>query len=275
MAELTVFSRRDEEPPPFSAAEPKAAPPPPQVLPRTISTPPGPPWEQARAARLEARHGAPLPLAEVAWRLRRLEPWAPGRPGRYVAFYVRERELKARFTTVVEVDGRPIEVEFRPAADQRQQAKVATYVVLAALATGLLGAGATAFALHARSQAEARLADAEQTAAVKLRAARGLQRRQDAARRLHAAQGASAPVAGALADLGWASVARSPDSHILAVHWDHGLLAVETRGEASPFPQAEPGVVRPGGQIRPGVYLWGVKPPKSATRSATAGGATP
>lgn len=275
MAELTAFPRRDDDAPPIGGAQVDPGHAQPQVLPRTISTPPGPPWEQARAARLEARHGAPLPLTEVVWRLRRVEPWSPGRPGRYAAFYVRERELKARFTSVVEVDGRPVEVEFRPAADQRLQIRTAAYGALAVLGVGLLCAGAAAFALHARSQTEARLATAEQTAAVKLRAARSLQKRADAARRLHAVQGAAAPVDVAMADLGWASVARSEEANIVAVHWDHGLLAVETKGDASPFPQAEPGVVRPGGQIRSGIFLWGVKPPKTASRAAPPGGFTP
>ena len=275
MAELTAFPRREDSdaPPPGGPQDQVSAHP--QVLPRTIATPPGPPWEQARAARLEARHGAPLPLTEVIWRLRRLEPWAPARPGRYVAFYVRERELKTRFTAKVEVDGRPTEVEFRPAADQRQQARGLAYIGLVALISVGLGAGAVGFSLHTRSEAESRLAAAEQAAAVKLRAARALQKRADAARRLHAAQGAAAPVASALRDLAWASVSRSPEANILAVHWDHGLLAIETKGDASPFSQAEPGVVRPGGQIRPGVYLWGVKPPKTPGRAPTAGGPTP
>jgi hypothetical protein len=274
MAEVTVFSRRDDETP-TDPPEVEAAPTTPQVLPRTISTPPGPPWEQARAARLEARHGAPLAIADVAWRLRRLEPWAPGRPGRYAAFYVRVRELKTRFTAIVEIDGRPMEIEFRPEAEQRQRVQAATYVALAILGTSLLSAGAIAFALHARSEAEMRLAASEQVAAGKLRAARVLQRRQDATRRLHAAQGAAAPVASVMADLGWASVSRAADSQVVAVHWDHGLLAVEARGDTSPFPQADGSVVRPGGLIRPGVYLWGVKPPKAASRPTSAAGIAP
>ena len=64
-------------------AEPKAERPQPQVLVRVIVTPPGAPWEQARAAKLDAQHGAPLPISELIHQLRRLAPWAPGRPGRY------------------------------------------------------------------------------------------------------------------------------------------------------------------------------------------------
>ena len=68
--------------PPRSAAGPT-------IFVRTFTTPPGLPWDQSRVAMLEVRSGAPLPLGEVIYQLRRLDPWFVGRSARYAAFYVR------------------------------------------------------------------------------------------------------------------------------------------------------------------------------------------
>ena len=80
----------------------------PQVFARAIVTPPAPPWEQIRAANLEARHGAPLPLAELMHRVKRLSGWAPGRPGRFAVFYVRSKEFRSPFEAKVDVDGQTV-----------------------------------------------------------------------------------------------------------------------------------------------------------------------
>src|SRR5688572_20809131 len=85
---------------------------PPQVFVRTFSTPSGLPWEQARAARLDAEHGAPLPLRDLLHRVKRLSPWSPGAVGRYAVFYVRRRDYRGAFETTVDVDGQPVRVTF-------------------------------------------------------------------------------------------------------------------------------------------------------------------
>ncbi len=251
------FLPRDEDAPP---SDPTAAP---QVFPRTFTTPPGPPWEQGRAAALEARHGAPLPLAEVAYRLRRLGRWAPGKAGRYAAFYVRTREFTARFTAVVEVDGRPFEVEFRPEADRKAQVRTVTVGLAIGIATLAMAGGGLFAAQQARVAAEERLSTAELAAAAKLKLGRTLQRQRDAERRLQAAQGSAEPLDNVLADLTWASASRAPEAWLAAAHWDHGLLAVEVRGSVPPFQQTQPGTLRSGGQVRPGVFLWALKPPRT------------
>ena len=56
---------------------------PPQVFVRVFQAPAGMPWEQGRAARLEARHGSPLPIADVMHQVKRLGAWSLGQPGRY------------------------------------------------------------------------------------------------------------------------------------------------------------------------------------------------
>jgi hypothetical protein len=126
-----------------AAEPPHAAPSPeppaePNVFVRTLSTPPGLPWEQARVADLEARHGSPLPIAEVVYRLRRLEGWRPGSPGRFAAFYVLAAEVDGRLEATAQVEGREIAVTFvtggaRIAEAGRSALRVVAIVAVAGL----------------------------------------------------------------------------------------------------------------------------------------------
>jgi len=240
--------------------------PPPTVLTRTISVPPGPPWEQARAANLEARHGAPLPISELVFQIRRLDSWAPGRAVRYAVFYVRERELTARFSTIVEVDGRPLAVEFRPAGDRAEQVRLLTQGAVFVVVLISIVAGSVLVGHQVRAAADVRLEAAERLAATRLRQAKVVQKQLDEQRRLEIAVGSSDPVTQVLADLTWASAQRAPEARLAAVHWEHGLLAVETRSEVAPFVDANG--LRAAGRIRPGVWLWGAQPPRWPDRAA-------
>src|SRR4051812_4519545 len=93
----------------------------PQVFKRVIATPSGPPWRQVRAAQLEARHGAPLPIGELMFRLKRIAPWSLGQPGRFAAFYIRTREYRSAFEAIVDVEGTPVTVAFGASAKQGRQ----------------------------------------------------------------------------------------------------------------------------------------------------------
>jgi hypothetical protein len=240
------------------------APGPPQaerkVFSRTISTPPGAPWDQARAAGLEARVGAPLPLGEVVYRVRRLEAWSPGRPARHAAFYVRARDVGEGFETTVQVDGRAVKVSFLSPVEQARRARRSLIMISIAAATALLIFGAVAAAVGARASAEARLAGLEQTAAAQLRAARAYQRLKVQTRMLNAAGARGSSVSDYLADLAWASAAKAPDAHIDALHWQHGYMCVEVRGDVAPFAGGDRTVIKADKPIQPGLWLYGVAP---------------
>jgi hypothetical protein len=234
-------------------------PPDPKVLVRTIPTPPGLPWDQARAARLEAVHGAPLPMADIVFRLQRLDPWRPGAPGRYVAFYVLARELTGRLDTTVEVDGRILPVSFLTPAQQRVQARrVLTIGVAAGLAVFVVTASVGA-AFAKRSQAEATLSALETRAATRLRAVEVRQKLKTQNRALEAQPDRGGRIRDALSDIAWASAAKSPEAHIEQLHWEPGLLAVEVRGTPAPFGANEDRAVQKAAKpVRHGVWLWGV-----------------
>lgn len=232
-----------------------AAPPaPPPVLTRTISAPPGWPWEQTRSAALEARHGAPLPIAQMYLRLRRLTPWRAKQPASFVAFYVRAAEIATRFETVVEVEGRTMTVMFEPpqaVADRARRSLVAGLAVAGVVA---LLTVSTAGALLARAEGERQLSAMERDVAVRLRRAETLQAARRDSGTLTLVQPGDRLVA-PVTDLAWAMAARAPDARIEAWRWDHGAAVVEARGDAPPFVDPRRAMSREG-SARPGVWRW-------------------
>jgi len=239
--------------------------PPPQVFVRALTTPPGAPWEQHRAAHLDARHGAPLPIADLMHQVRRLDRWGPGRAGRFAAFYVRAREYREPFETSVEVDGQPVKVRFgTPAQDLRRLQQIGAVLAGIVLCGAVLGTG-TMLALGARGEAAAQLEADEQLARARLKTAEAFRNRAYQARDLRALVGQARPLADVVADLSWVATSKTPEARVVGIHWERGLLAVEARGEQAPFLAVDRPLERSAGPLRPGVWLWAVGRPGSRT----------
>ncbi len=239
-----------------------------KVFVRTISAPSGWPWEQQRAASLDARHGAPLPLGEVAMQLRRIEAWRPGQAARYAAFYIRRTEVRGRLETQVDLAGQPQRITFLAAGEQRRLARrfaitaAAAFVVVAAIALSVVTA------VLSRDRAEAQLQTAEAAAVQKLRQARAIRTLRAQSEALDAADRGER-LDTVLADLAWASTAKTPEARIEAWRWRGGLMAVEARGDASPFTTTDRLVQKAPRPLRKRVWLWGVGPaPRSGPISA-------
>lgn len=232
---------------------------PPQVFSRAFTVPAGMPWVQMRAARLEVRHGAPLPITELLHQVRRLGAWSPGRPARFAAFYLRSREFHKPFETSLEIEGQTLKVAFGAAGEQFERAqRVGVLAAIGGLALVIL-LGGIGMSLKARSEVDTQTTQAEQQLATKVHAFKTLQRRTDQAQALKRAVGRARPVSDVLTALSWASASKSAEARIVAVHWDHGLLAVEVRGETAPFIAGSRTVERSPRPIRNGVWLWGVQ----------------
>lgn len=240
----------------------------PKVFVRALSTPAGLPWDQARAAALEARLGAPLPIGELAYQLRRLDRWSPGAPSRWAAFYIRTEAVGDRFEANPVVDGQPVPVVFTSRAERRRRSRkflrVATSMGLAIVIC--LGAGVSALSIRGRAEAE--LANAEQVATARLTLARRLHRLKAQTRALDGASLRERNLGTALADLAWAAAAKAPDARLLAVHWDHGLMVFEVKGETVPFTSADRAIKKAEKAVAPGVTLWGVGPAVTSSDSA-------
>jgi hypothetical protein len=239
---------------------PEAKTPEPKIFVRSVSAPAGMPWSQARIAALEARLGAPLPLHEVVYQLQRLETWRWGQPARYATFYVRAREVGDALSTTIEVDGRPISVQFLSKAEQARRGRSLLIVALIAAGFAALLVAAITTALAARAASAERLADVEHLAMSRLKAAESEERLKEQTRALNAAGIEPHRMSDVFKDLNWASAAKSPAAHIQALHWDHGYLAVEVRGDAEPFAQTDRTIVKVAKPIRAGTWLWGITP---------------
>jgi hypothetical protein len=256
------------DPPPADAA---AAPPVPQVFTRAFVTPAALPWDQMRAAQLEARHGAPLPLPDLLHKIRRLDGWAPGRQGRFAVFYVRRRDFQTPFETTLDVDGQAVRVAFGRTGGAGPKVSGSALATAAAVGVAFaVAAGAVTVAWSARQSAEAELAQLEQRAEAKLRMARKAQAAREQDRALASAQGQGARPEDVLADLAWVSRVRFPDARVVAVHWDRGLIALESRGEAAPVAAVGADLVRSERPLRPGVWLWGLSRASGATAAPVA-----
>ena len=230
----------------------------PQVLLRAVTTPPAPPWDQSRAADMEARLQAPLPAEVVSWRMRRSEAWRPGQPGRYIVAYVRRSDVGEGFSTLETFEGRSYPFEFLPPGQREATIRRFTLAAAGAGAVTLVATFAVVAAIQARGEAEVRLNSVELTVA--RRQAQAVSQ-AELARRDQTLAGAGLDAqrpARALSDLAWVAQNRSEGVGIEAALWEPGLTAVEVRGDQQPFTAVDRMLRRAARPVRPGVSLWGI-----------------
>jgi hypothetical protein len=235
----------------------------PQVFTRVIATPPGPPWRQSRMAMLEARQSAPLPIAEVAYRLRRLGLW-DSRAGRFAAFYVRASDFTESFTSDVQVDGETFSLRMTHPSDERRQSRLAAIIGASASVLLVVLTAAILNASSQRAQLSQSLDTAERQASSRLRAAQGLHRRWSQATTLQAVSREDFSVSRVIADLNWVSANRTAGTRIEAFHWERGVLAVESAGAAPPVEAWDRPLIRSARPVRPGVWAWAALAAKPA-----------
>jgi hypothetical protein len=243
----------------------------PTIFVRSIAAPAGAPWDQRRAATLDAKLGAPLPLSEVVYKLWRLEAWAFRRPSRFAVAYVRAREIGDRFDATAVVDGRPIRVRLYSMREQARRARVVAISVGVAIVGVLLVGGALAQALATHAEVNVKLAAAEQALAAREREAETLDRLTDQTRWLNASHVQGQSLSDVLGDIAWASAAKNPAAHIDAIHWERGLMGITVRGDAAPLAQTERTEIKVAKPLRPGVWLWVVGPAGAAAGPPSVG----
>jgi hypothetical protein len=199
-------------------------------------------------------------LAEVTYQLRRLEPWAMGRPARFAAFYVRTEEAGKSLERTLQVNGRPVRVRFLSTAERNRRARRLGLVALAAGSLALVTSGAITSALAVRQETATRIDTLGQIATARHKAMREAERQRLIAQSLDAEGVKNLKLSNVLADLAWASAAKAPEARIEAVHWDHGHMAFEVRGDGAPFLASDRTVIKASKPVRPRVWLWGVEP---------------
>lgn len=232
----------------------------PQVFVRAITAVAAMPWDQVRAVRLEATLNAPMPLTEVAFVIRRLTPWRPKSPSRFAVVYARHADIGDGLTVTADLDGQAVPVHFPSPARQRARVRLLLATIgVAALATFLL-ISVTAAIWMTRSEASQRLELLEQQADRRLHEARTTARNTAQAEALDALGLREHRASAVLDELAWTAKARKGDARIEAFHWENGVLAVEARGEETPFAATDRPVRRSERPVRAGVWLWGVDP---------------
>jgi len=238
-----------------------------RVFGRSISVPPGFPWDQAKAARLEARVSSPLPAHEVALQMRRLDAWAPGRPARYAAFYARRADVRAGLSELVEIDGVPLEVLFASpeTAARRRTTVIAIAASVAAFVSVLVvSVGA---AMTARCDAEEQVSRLELSIDQRTHALAVRSKSLNEARALDNSGLADRDIDHVLNDLAWVGANKGADVRFLSWYWDRGVMAVEVRGSAPPFSASDREIRRAEKPTQRGVWLYGIASAKASNAS--------
>lgn len=218
---------------------------------RTLSVPPATPWDQAKAARLEAHRNAPVRNLRVE--VKRLGHWKPGKGARFAAIYARTDQISKGLTTRTRVEGQVVKVRF---AQEGEPARRAGLVAAFSIAAGgvVIALIALSAAFDVRAERERGIAEAEDIAALlEPGAAEG----SDRAEAMEAVSGMAdrgEPLEVVLGDLAGLASSRDAGVSVEAVHWRPEGLAVEVRGDDTPF-IAEP-AERSSRPIRPGVWVW-------------------
>jgi hypothetical protein len=247
-----------EEPDEESYIEPA-----PQPFARVLTAPPGLPWEQARAAGLEAKIGAPLPISQLSWQLRRLEPWRNGKAARFAAVYVRADAVKDRFEAKVDADGKPLTVVFLSSREQVRRTRVLAAVAGAFAISAFAAVTGTGLALDTRADSAARLTLIERMARQRMARSERAARLAIQDRALAAEDVDGRRLADFLDDVAWASQAKADGARVRGLHWQEGYLAIEARGDQPPVADPRRPTEKFGKPVRDGVFLWAVAPERA------------
>lgn len=218
---------------------------------RAIHTPPGLPWDQHRAAELEARAGSPVTDPMIRITIRRLTPWRPRKAGRFEATY--ERPAPVVIQPFQRDPTRSDLPSWLRGDDSRlakwvPRAAVAGAVGLSLMAALVLGQMRQAETGTAAAAMEARLAELE-IAVVQSEAALRNQALVDSA----GLTGRSLETF--LDDLGWASRTLSSEAEVSHLGWDEAGLTISTSGPENPFGSSDRAVER-SGMASTGATIW-------------------
>jgi hypothetical protein len=231
----------------------------PKIFPRILTSPPGLPWDQSRAAMLDARLNAPMPIGELVVQLRRLSPWRPGEAGRFVAFYARRVDIEGGLVESVLVDGAAFLVRFETEAAQAARRLLVIGIAGAIGVTAALLFTGVSLALANREDAQMQMTRLEAEITARNHALNARNRDLAEARNIDNADLTGRDLDHLLTDLAWTDAAKAPDLRLLGWFWDKGYMAVEVRSPA-PFPSADRPVRRNDKPTRQGVWLYGISP---------------
>jgi len=223
---------------------------------RVVTAPPAWPWDQVRAARLEAQHTSPVSGDDVVVVVRRLKPWGFGQDGKFVAIYLRAMDIRQGLKFDIDVQGQHLTIDM-PSPEQKARQSSARAWVMAfggVLAIGLL---LMIMLTVQRRAAEAdRLTEVETQLQRRAHEAEGVARAKADAQALAQLDLGNRSIDNALADLKTLTLKRDAAARIDAFYWNKGYWAVESHGTASPVADATVPLQRSTKPVRKDVWLW-------------------
>jgi len=242
---------------------------------RVIVTPAAFPWDQARAAQLEARHTSPVTGAvgvDLTIVVKRLIPWRPRETGRFAAVYLKGGVPPQGLSFTVDVHGQAVKVDLASKAAQASQIRQKAWVAGAAVIVSLSMVFQAGLALKRRAEIEDRLAQIEPQIerATKLNA--GTARARQSAQALSELNVQVRRVDDVVDALRTVTISRDSATRIDAFLWDGGDWALEVRGGTSPLRSGSVELEMAPKPVRRGVTLWVYSQPQSTV--APAGAAT-
>jgi hypothetical protein len=225
---------------------------------RVMTTPPAWPWDQTRAARLEAHHTSPVSGGDITILVRRLKPWAFNEPGEFVAVYVRAGDAVGDGIDI-EVQGRRVRVELPSRAKRDAMLKERAVQIGCVVVLVLAFVGLTMLALQRRASLEERIAQAEVRVQRLTRQSQGLLNAKADARALAAIDVKGQTIDQVISDLNRVSMSMNEDARIEAFYWRKGYWAVEARGEEPPVRGMDGDLQKSVKPVRRGVWIWAAK----------------
>jgi hypothetical protein len=226
---------------------------------RVIATPAALPWDQVRAAELEARHTSPVSGAagaELTLVVKRLEPWKPRSAGRFVAVYLRGRVPGEGLSFHVDVQGRPVKVEVASKEAQAEALRRKVWLLGGVAVLSVCLVAQVVMTVQRRAAIEDQLATLEPQVerAVKLHSTAALAKKDAQALQELDLHGRRAE--DLLRAMGVVAATRDPAARIEAFLWDSGDWALEVRGDAPPLRPEGPNLQKAPKAVRRGVGLW-------------------
>ena len=221
-----------------------------------VSVPAAWPWDQMRAARLEAQHTSPVAGDDVSIVVRRLKSWALNEPGKFAVIYLRGGETHQGVKFELDIQGQRLVIDM-PSPQQKAelaQQRLWRLILTACIVLSLLLTASLSF--------KRRAAEAEQIAQLEVRLDRGA-KVAEGVERAKADAVALADLGlnhrrmdDALADLRTLSLQRDTTVRLEAFYWDKGYWAVEAHGTTPPIKDATIAMRRSTKPVRKDVWLW-------------------
>jgi hypothetical protein len=202
---------------------------------RFFAIPAAGPWDQDRAAKLNASLGSPIPADDAAICIRRLGLWSPNEPARYAAAYMRKSQISGEHRLTKALEGRDVEFVFRDDRLVRtQRMRRLTDLVLVVVA-GVAVLLAATKSLTARSDNALVAAGAKRALQMSLARQTELTREEKISALLARAGGQTRGGDDLMRDLAWVARSKRADSQIEALTWEAGALTLKTADQSNPI----------------------------------------